>query len=120
VEAWQDPSVVERQRILHEHRRLVIRAADEKAFDVLNLPDAQRAAIRSINDQYVRSVQALQAASSGPPDPNSGADLNADQTRRAAIANVLGAEAMPAFNLAERHAEHRVRGELRPQLVRGH
>lgn len=120
VEAEQDPSVVQRQRILREHRRVVIRAADEKAFDTLNLPNDQRAAIRSINDQYVRSLQALQAASAGAADPNSGVDLNADQTRRAAITNVLGAEGMPAFNLAERKAEHRVRAELRPQLVRGH
>jgi hypothetical protein len=120
VEAAQDPTVQQRQRALREHRRVIIRAADEKAFDVLNLPDAQRAAIRSINDQYVRSLQSLPIGADAPNSaPQSGIDLNADQTRRAAIENVLGAEGMPAFNFAEHKAERRVRAQLRPELVRG-
>lgn len=116
VEAADDPMVLQRQRALQEHRRLVIQAADEKAFDTLNLPDAQRAAIRRINDEYVRALHAMQP---GAAEPNSGVDLNADQTRRAAIENVLGAEGMPAFTVAERRAERRVRAQLRPELVRG-
>ncbi|HLK91200.1 MAG TPA: hypothetical protein VKZ18_14980 [Polyangia bacterium] len=120
AEVAQDPVLLQRQRALQQHQRMLIRAADEKAFDTLNLPDAQRAAIRAINDQYVRSLQALQAISPGGEDTNHGVDLNADQTRRAAITDVLGADAMPGFTFAERKAERRVRAMLRPDLVRGH
>jgi hypothetical protein len=94
-----------RQRFL-EHRGKVIQAADELAFDVLNLPDAQRAAIRAIDDQFSRALL-------------TDADPNANQTRHSAIANVLGPDEAHAFNFAAHKAERRASGQLRTQVVRG-
>ena len=103
VAPTQDPAL--RQRFL-EHRGKVIRAADELAFDVLNLPEAQRAAIRAIDDQFGRALA-------------TDADPNANQTRHAAIANVLGPDEAHAFNFAAHKAERRASGQLRTQAVRG-
>ena len=80
LEATQDPTLQQRQRLLLEHRRQTIQAADEQVFDLLSLPDAQRAAIRAIDDQFGRALV-------------TGSDPNAEQTRRAAIANLLGPDA---------------------------
>jgi hypothetical protein len=88
-----------------EHRRRVIRAADEQAFDVLKFPDAQRAAIRAINDTYVPAAQVGDAFA---PD-------GVEQARRAAIAAVLGPNVMHSFSFAERKAERRVRSQFRSQ-----
>ena len=106
VEAIQDPTFQQRERFVLEHRRQVIQTADEQIFDVLNLPDAQRAAIRAIDDQFGRALE-------------TGSDPNAEQTRRAAIANLLGPDASPRFAFAEHKAERRARGQLRTELVRG-
>jgi hypothetical protein len=90
-----------------EHRRRVIRAADEQAFDILNFPDTQRAAIRAINDAYVRAAQVGDAF---VPD-------GVEQARRAAIAAVLGPNVMRSFSFAERKAERRARSQFRSQSV---
>jgi hypothetical protein len=103
VAPTQNPAL--RQRFL-EHRGKVIQAADELAFDVLNLPDAQRAAIRAIDDQFSRALA-------------TDADPNANQTRHSAIANVLGPDEAHAFNFAAHKAERRASGQLRTQVVRG-
>jgi hypothetical protein len=103
VAPTQDPAL--RQRFL-EHRGKVIQAADELAFDVLNLTDAQRAAIRAIDDQFSRALA-------------TDADPNANQTRHAAIANVLGPDEAHAFNFAAHKAERRASGQLRTQVVHG-
>ena len=103
VAPTQDPAL--RQRFL-EHRGKVIQAADELAFDVLNLPEAQRAAIRAIDDQFSRALA-------------TNADPNANQTRHAAIANVLGPDEARAFNFAAHKAERRASGQLRTRVVRG-
>lgn len=107
VEATQAPTFQQRQRLLLEHRRQIIQAADEQVFDLLSLPDAQRAAIRTIDDQFGRALA-------------TGSDPNAEQTRRSAIADVLGPDVTQHFTFVERKAERRARGQLRPQLVRGH
>jgi hypothetical protein len=103
------------QRELVLHHREIVQQADEKVFDVLNLPDAQRAAIRAIDDQYVRTVQSMEPSGSDA----TGVDLNANRTRRTAIGNVLGPDSMRAFSSQERGAERRVRSELRAQILRG-
>jgi hypothetical protein len=105
-DAANDPTLHRRQQLLMQRRGQVIQAADEQAFDALNLPDAARAAIRAADSAYVRSIQ-----------PNG--DANADQTRRAAIADILDPETMRAFNFAERKAERRARNQYRPEVVRG-
>ena len=103
VAPTQDPAL--RRRFL-EHRGKVIQAADELAFDVLNLPEAQRAAIRAIDDQFGRALA-------------TDADPSANQTRHSAIANVLGPDEAHAFNFAAHKAERRASGQLRTQVVRG-
>ena len=115
AEAPADPTTVARWRELMAHQRQVVRDADEKVFDVLNLPDAQRTAIRAIDEQYARALQSIETSSGLAP----GVDLNANQTRRAAIIDVLGADGMHAFTFEERKAQRRVRGQLRAQSLRG-
>jgi type IV secretory pathway VirB10-like protein len=114
-----DPVVVRRQRGLYERRRQVIHEADEQVFDALNLPEAQRAAIRAIDDQYGRTLASIAETSLAANFQDIGIDSNAEQTRRAAIAGVLGPDTVRAFNFAERKAERRVRNHLRPDVVRG-
>ncbi|HVV53362.1 MAG TPA: hypothetical protein VHO06_27140, partial [Polyangia bacterium] len=97
----------------------LVRDADEQAFEALDLPADARAAIRAIDDQYLRALAAMRDAPEGADVRTAGADLNADQTRMTAIANVLGTDGMSAFNAAERKAEHRVHNQLRPESVRG-
>jgi len=112
-----DPVVERRQRSLYQRRGQVIHDADEQVFDALDLPDAQRAAIRAIDDQYGRTLASM--AEAGHDFWSAPVDDNAEQTRRAAIAGVLGPDVSHAFNFAERKAERRVRNHLRPDVVRG-
>ena len=90
-----------------ERRRQTIRAADEQAFDVLGFSSAERAAIRAIDNAYVRAAQAGNAFG---PD-------GVDQARRTAIAAVLGPNATRTFGVAERKAERRMRRHFRSQSV---
>ena len=92
-----------------------MRDADEQVFDVLNLPDAQRAAIRAIEDQYFRALRSTE-----PPGGGAGVNSDADQTRRTAITNVLGADGLHAFTFAERKEERRVSVQRRAESLRGH
>jgi hypothetical protein len=114
-----DPVVVRRQRGLYERRRQVVHDADEQVFDALNLPDAQRTAIRAIDDQYGRTLASIAETSLAANFQDIGIDSNAEQTRRAAIAGVLAPDTLRAFTFAERKAERRVRNHLRPDVVRG-
>ena len=94
-----------------ERRRRLTRAADELAFDVLNLPEAQRAAIRAINNAYVdASGRSAQASEGVAPEA-------ADQARRQAIIDLLGPDATQAFNFAEHKAQRHVRNPYRSESV---
>jgi hypothetical protein len=114
-----DPSVERRRQMIAQHRGEVLQAADERAFGILNVPDAERAAIRAIDSAYARQLLAIGQLPPGTDLPRAGLDPNADQTRRAAIANVLGADAAHTFAFAERKAERRVRGRARAEQVGG-
>ena len=94
-----------------QRRGECVQAADEQVFDLLNLPDEQRAAIRAIDGVYARTVQAIAQLPPGADLRSAGLDPNADQARRAAIADVLGPDATHAFTFAERKAERRVRSD---------
>jgi type IV secretory pathway VirB10-like protein len=118
--AVADPVVSRRQRGLYERRRQVIHDADEQVFDTLNLPEAQRAAIRAIDDQYGRALTSLAEAALASDFQNVVTDGNAEQTRRTAIAGVLGPDMSHVFTFAERKAERGVRNRLRPEIVRGY
>lgn len=105
-----DPTARRRQQLLTRRRGQIIQAADEQVFDALKVPGTARDAIRAADRDYARAIE---AGTGGNPA------LDADLTRRTAIANVLDPEAMHAFNLAERQAERWERTRLRPDLVRG-
>jgi hypothetical protein len=113
-----DLSVQRQRQMMLEHREEIVQAADEQVFGVLNVPDAQRAAIRAIDGAYARQLQAMGQLPPGADLASAGLDPNADQTRRAAIADVLGADAAHAFTFAERKAERRVRGQRRADQTR--
>jgi Spy/CpxP family protein refolding chaperone len=109
------PTTLAQQRELVVHEREIVQQADEKVFESLSLTDAQRAAIRAIDDQYVRTVQSIESSGSAA----TGVDLNANHTRRTAIGNVLGTDGLHAFISQELRAERRVRREFRAQMSRG-
>jgi hypothetical protein len=115
-----DPTTARRQRALYERRAQVIQDADEQAFDTLNLSDAQRAAIRAIDEQYARTLTTIANATDDSTLPTFTVDSNAEQTRRTAIAGVLGPDTVHTFNFVERKAERRVRNHYRPDVVRGY
>ena len=108
-----------RQRALAQHRGEILQMADEQVFDLLNLDDSKRAAIRAIDEAYLRASRALDELPPTVDSQPAAVDFNAIQTRRAAIGDVLGADGMGAFNSAERRAQRRARSQLRPQSVRG-
>ncbi len=114
-----DPANERRRQLMLQRRGEVLQAADEQVFGLLNVPDAQRAAIRAIDGAYARTLQAIAALPQGADLQSAGLDPNADQTRRAAIANVLGPDATHAFNFEERKAERHARNQYRPEQVRG-
>jgi hypothetical protein len=113
-----DLSVQRQRQMMLEHRDEILQAADEQAFAILNVPEAQRNAIRAIDSAYARQLQAMGQLPPGADLPSAGLDPNADQTRRAAIGDVLGADAAHAFTFAERKAERRVRGQRRAAQTR--
>jgi hypothetical protein len=114
-----DPTVERRRQVLVQRRGEILQTADEQTFDVLHLPDDQRAAIRAIDGAYARTVQAIAQLPPGADLRSAGLDPNADQARRAAIADVLGPETTHAFTFTERKAERRIRGQYRAEQVRG-
>ena len=114
-----DPTVERRWKLMLQRRGEVVQAADEQVFDLLHLPDEQRAAIRAIDGAYARTVQAIAQLPPGADLQSAGLDPNADQARRAAIGQVLGPDATHAFTFQERKAERHVRNQLRPEQVRG-
>ena len=114
-----DPTVEHRRQLMLQRRGEVLQAADEQVFGTLHLPDEQRAAIRAIDGAYARTVQAIAQLPPGADLRSAGLDPNADQARRAAIADVLGPETTHAFTFQERKAERHVRNQYRPEQVRG-
>jgi hypothetical protein len=87
-----------------QDRGEITRAADELAFDILNLPDDQRAAIRAIDEAYARAALA-----------NPLAFGSVEQSRRSAITSLLGPAAAHTFNLAARKAKRHVRSQVGSQ-----
>jgi hypothetical protein len=114
-----DPANARRRQLMLQRRGEILQVADEQVFGLLNVSDAQRAAIRAIDSAYARTLQAIGQLPQGADLQSAGLDPNADQARRAAIANVLGPDATHAFNFAERKAERHVRNQYRPEQVRG-
>ena len=47
-----DLSVQRQRQMMLEHRAEILQAADEQTFSILNVPDAQRTAIRAIDSAY--------------------------------------------------------------------
>jgi hypothetical protein len=122
VDAGAEIELGRRQALLAEYRRKIVLDADEQVLQTLNLPESTRAAIRTIDSEYVRATtQPLP-----PADPkvlaalrNPADDPNAAEIRRTALESLLGPETARTFTLEERKAEHHLRNQLRPQWVRG-
>ena len=114
-----DPTAERRRQLTLKRRGRVLQAADEEVFGLLHLTSEQRAAIRAIDSAYARTVQAIGQLPPGADLRNAGLDPNAEQARRAAIAEVLGPKATQAFTFAERKAERRVSNQSRTEQVRG-
>jgi hypothetical protein len=124
IDGGTELALLRRQKALVANRLQMIRQADEETFQTLNLPEATRAAIRAIDDDYTRANEAFQARreadqAAGVDSRLPAGDINAEQTRHAAIASLLGPAGASAFAAAERKAERQVRNRLRPQWVRG-
>jgi len=114
-----DPTVEHRRQLMLRRRGEILQAADEQVFGLLRLPDEQRAAIRTIDGAYARTLEAVGQLGPGADPGSAGLDPNAEQARRTAIGEVLGPNVTQAFNFAERKAERRVRNQFRAEQVRG-
>ena len=88
-----------------QDRGEITRAADELAFDILNLPDDQRAAIRAIDEAYARAALAANPLAFG----------SVEQSRSTAITSLLGPAAARTFNLAARKTKRRLRSQVGSQ-----
>ena len=114
-----EPTIERRRQLMLQRRGEILQTADEQVFDLLHLPDEQRAAIRAIDGAYARTVQAIAQLPPGADLRSAGLDPNAEQARRAAIGEALGPEATHAFTFQERKAERHVRNQYRAEQVRG-
>jgi hypothetical protein len=102
----------------------VIRAADEQAFQKLDMPEATRAAIRRINEEHAQKLHALRA---GEPGASSEQQLNGNtanitafrQTRREALEEILGADTAIRFERTEHAATKRLHNQFRVQSLHG-
>ena len=103
------------------HKKQLLDEADERAFEVAKVPESTRTAIRQINEEFGKRIQAIpspgvsgqtaaQENSTATPD---GYDA-ARNARRAAISNLLDPDSARAFEVAERAAE----GNLRAHYLR--
>jgi hypothetical protein len=113
-----------RAQIIAAHKKQLIDEADEKAFEVVKASEATRMAIRRINEEYARRLQAIPAPSAIGQAVAQGSGSAPDSydaaraARQAAIAEALGPDAARDFENAERTAEVSVRAHLRRQWGR--
>jgi hypothetical protein len=121
VERVQNAALKKRALLMANHNQRVIQEADERAFETMKLPDATRAAIRRINDGYVKTTRDFLDANppTWSPGEQVGANLaksdEADRARRAALKDVLGADGVSAFETAEYSAARRLRRQYSGQ-----
>jgi hypothetical protein len=92
-----------------------ITQADERLFEMLQLPEATRAAVRQLNAESERrtreSLEAARQAPAGPVVPTGPG--SPAETRRAALETLVGPEMAKAFDAAESDATHRLRIQAR-------
>jgi hypothetical protein len=113
VDAGADRAAVLQRRALlaaGQNQRL-IQQVDETLFMTSKMGDPTRVAIRRINEDHARRLQALLEA--GGPDGTAAALGEAERSRRAALDSLLGPEASRAFDMAEHMASRRVRPRYR-------
>jgi hypothetical protein len=84
--------------------------ADAQVFVSLNLPEATRAAVRRINDEYRRRTE---LGPERPGGPDAGETAAALKARQDALALLLGAGPAKDFDVEERSAVRRLRGKYR-------
>jgi hypothetical protein len=87
----------------------VIKEADERAFEGLSLPEDARAAIRRINEDYLRRKQELQVPPGATPAAAGAGDSQPDRERRAALEQLLGEDGARQLHDAENTSALQVR-----------
>jgi hypothetical protein len=93
-----------RSDALADRKLRVIKEADEKAFEDLSLPEDTRAAIRRVNEDYLRQRREPPVAADQP-------ESQPDRDRQAALEQLLGVDGVKTFHEAEDTNALRIRPE---------
>jgi hypothetical protein len=107
--------------LVADHVRQATQEADEQVFARLALPEGQRVAIRLLNEGHFRQTAEQLAADHGVSDPETQAGVTiattsaADHARRAALRELLGADAAGAFQSLEARQMRRIQRQYRAQ-----
>ena len=104
------PAPRSRRALLFVNHNRRMGEADEQLFATLNLPDATRASIRQINDEYRKRTELGPDRPAGPEVAESTAAV---QARQDSLRLLLGAGPAKDFDTAERIAIQRLRGKYR-------
>jgi len=103
------------------HGQQVIQEADERAFSRLAIPEDQRVAIRLLNERNAQRTQSVLAAQRDDlaPEQQFGDTIaitdNGERMRRAALVQLLGAEAAGSFQRVEAAEVRRLQRRYRVQ-----
>src|SRR6185295_68467 len=95
-----------RRALLAANHNRRLSEADEQVFAGLNLPEATRASIRQLNDEYRKRTELGPEHPGGPDVAEAAAALEA---RRDALGLLLGADGAKGFDTEERGAVRRLR-----------
>jgi hypothetical protein len=107
--------------LVADHVRQATQEADERVFANLALADGQRVAIRLLNERHFRRTAEQLAEDRPQPDPETQAGATiaatsaADHARRAALRELLGADAAGAFQSLEAREIRRIQRRYRAQ-----
>ncbi len=102
----------------------VLREADEQAFESLTMPESIRETIRRLNEDHAAKLRVLRSGDPGnlSPGPQIEAPLTTpgtNQTRRAALDELLGVDTARRFDAAEHAATKRLHNRYRWQSLHG-
>lgn len=116
-------SILQKRALLNAaHHQELTQKADERVFEILQMSEAQRVAIRQINEDFGKRARELVNAAPGmlaEQRPESFAkNTDADRARRAALENLLGVDAARAFDTNEHTAARILLRRYRPEWGR--
>jgi hypothetical protein len=108
-----------RASLIAAHKKQLLDEADERAFEVARVSESARIAIRGLNEEFGRRIQAIPSPSAGGQRMAGGNTPAFDSydavrnARRDAISALLDAETARAFEVAERDVEANLRAHYR-------